>query len=162
MEGIRQDTRQAVERLEGQVARLRAAVWILFLALIGAGGFVAWQRLHPKAQPGVVRVQGLVVEDKNGAARLLLTPRGVQWSDERGQTRMELSLKDDGSGQMVLNDAQGMAAFTASPGALTLTDAKKDSAILTTAGGATLQLRRGDKVMFKQPWDAPELALGQK
>ena len=33
MEGIRRDTRVVVERLEGQVARLRAAVWILFLAL---------------------------------------------------------------------------------------------------------------------------------
>jgi hypothetical protein len=162
MEGIRQDTRKAVERLEGQVARLRAAVWILFLALMGAGGFVAWQQRHPKAQDKVVHVEGLVVEDGHGGAQLMLSGRGVQVMDEKGQARIDLSLKEDGDGRMVLSDALGAPGFTASAGALALTDAKKDSAILTTAGGSTLQLRRGDKVVFKQPWDAPELAPGQK
>lgn len=165
MEGIRKDTRQIVERLEGQVARLRVAVWMLFLILVGVGGLLAWQRPHPKAQDKdkdkVIHVEGLVVEDGHGAAQLVLSGHGLQVMDEQGQPRIDLSLKDDGKGQMALKDAKGEPVFLGSEGAITLSDAKKDSAILTTVGGSTLQLRRGDKIVFKQPWDAAERVPGQ-
>lgn len=157
MEGIRQDTRQAVERLEGQVARLRAAVWILFLALLGAVGAYAWLQLHPKAAPGVVKMNGLVIESGSGAAKVLITPRGLSITDDQGQSRVDLSVSDKGDGQLALDDAQGAPGLVATPAGLALTNAKKDGASLTTAGGATIQLRRGDKVVFKQPWDAPDL-----
>ena len=157
MEAIRQDTRQAVEVLQAQVARLRAGIWFLFLLLLGAGGYLAWLHMHPKAVPGTLTVKVLIVEDGNGQARLVFTGRGIRFSDDEGRARMELSLKQDGGGQLILNDAQGVPALTASAGALTLSDAKKNLVQLETAPAPTIQLRQGDKVTFRQPWDAKEL-----
>lgn len=159
MEGIRQDTRLAVARLEGQVARLRALVWLLVLALLAGAGAAAWRLRHAKgpAGPGVLTVKGLVVEDSDGHPRLVLAAPGLTMSDAEGRSRLELGLQDDGAGRIQLKDASGAPALSATPGALALKDAKQDTAILTTAGGGTVQLRRGDKVTFKQPWDAPEL-----
>ena len=155
MEGIRRDTRQVVEQLEGQVARLRAAVWILFLALAGAAGFVIWQQRHPKASPSLLSVKGLVIED--GAGKTLVTARGISIADDQGQPRAELSLDDKGQPQLLLKDAQGAQSLQAVPAGIAMSDAKKDAAVMTTANGTTIQLRRADKVVFKQPWDAPEL-----
>ena len=156
MEGIRQDTRLIVERLEGQVARLRAAVWILFLGMAGAAGALAWQRLHPKAAPSAAPVKELVVADEDGSARVLITGHGISLMDGQGQSRADLSLDGKGGARLALNDAQAASALVAADG-LTLKDPKKDAAVMTTAGGATIQLRRADKVVFKQPWDAQEL-----
>ena len=157
MEGIRKDTRLVVEQLEGQVARLRALVWLLFLAMIGAGGFLFWQHRHPKAaaQPEALTVKGLIVEGAEGQPRLMLTNEGVQVSDAQGQTRIELALQKDGNGHLVLSGASG--ALTATPGAITLTDGKKASAALAVMPGPALQLRRDGKVVVKQPWDAQDL-----
>jgi len=159
MEGIRQDTRQVVERLEGQVARLRAAVWILFLALLAAAGAFAWRRFHPKAAsgPGALTVKGLVVEDESGAGRVVITGQGISVVDAQGQPCGVLSLDTNGRAQLQLKDAQGAQTLQAGPASLALADGKKDAAVMTTAGGATIQLHRGDKVVFKQPWDAPDL-----
>ena len=159
MEGIRRDTRAVVERLERQVARLRAAVWILFFALLGAAGAFLWQRLHPKAAagPGALTVKGLVVESEDGAARLVLSGRGLSVMDAQGRPLADLSLDARGQAQLRMQDAQGAQALQAGPAGLALTDAKKDGALVTTANGAMIQLRRGDKVVFKQPWDAPEV-----
>lgn len=157
MEAIRQDTRQAVARLEGQVARLRSGLWLLFLLGLAGAGYLAWQHLHPKAAPGILRVKGLVVEDEDGHARVVLAAPGLTVSDAQGQARMSLTLKDDGNGHLVLNDALGAPALAAEPGALTLMDAKQDAAVLSTVAGPTLQLRKGDKIVVKQPWDAQDL-----
>lgn len=158
MEGIRRDTRLVVEQLEGQVARLRRAVWVLFLALIGAGGFLYWQHRHPKAaaQPSLLSVKGLIVEGADGQGRLMLTSEGIQVSDAQGQPRIELSLQPDGNGHLVLG-AAGAPAFTATPGVLSVTDGKKASAALAAVPGPALQLRKDGKVVVKQPWDAPDL-----
>ena len=158
MEGIRRDTREVVERLEGQVARLRAAVWILFLAALAAAGAFAWQRFHPKAAPGAgaLAVKGLTVEDESGAARVVVTAQGLSLLDGQGRPCALLSLDDKGQPQLLLKDAQGAQTLQAAPAGLVASDAKKDAAVMTTANGATIQLRRADKVVFKQPWDAPE------
>lgn len=159
MEGIRQDTRLAVARLEGQVARLRALVWLLVLLLLAGAGYAAWRLRHAKAAAGpeVLTVKGLVVEDADGHPRLVLAAPGLTMSDADGRSRLELGLQPDGAGRIQLKDASGAPALSATQGALALKDAKQDEALVTTAGGATVQLRRGDKVVFKQPWDAPEL-----
>ena len=159
MEGIRRDTRQVVERLEGQVARLRAAVWILFLALLAAAGAFLWQRRHPKTAsgPGTLTVKGLTVEDEGGAGRVLITGQGLSVMDGQGQPCAILSLDANGRAQLQLKDAQGVQTLQAGPSSVALTDGKKDAAVMTTAGGSTIQLHRGDKVVFKQPWDAPDL-----
>lgn len=158
MEGIRRDTRLVVEQLEGQVARLRRAVWVLFLALIGAGGFLLWQHRHPKAvaQPETLTVKGLVIEGGEGQARLTLTNEGLQVADAQGQSRVELALQSDGNGHLVLGAANA-PAFTAVPGAVSVTDGKKASAALAAVPGPALQLKRDGKVVVKQPWDAPDL-----
>jgi len=159
MEGIRKDTRLVVERLEGQVARLRALVWLLVLAMIGAGGFMVWQHRHPgaAAQPTVLTVKGLVVEGPDGQARLTLTNEGIQVSDAQGQTRIELALQKDENGRLVLSGAPDAPALTAAPGTIALTDGKKASAALAAIPGPALQLRRDGKVVVKQPWDASDL-----
>ena len=156
MEGIRQDTRLVVERLEGQVARLRAAVWILFLGLAGAAGAFAWRHLHPKAAPGTTAVKELIVADADGSTRVRITGHGISLMDGQGKPRADLSLDGQGGAHLALNDAQDASALMAAEG-LTLKDAKKDAAVVTTAGGATIQLRRSDKIVFKQPYDAQDL-----
>ncbi|MBS1766157.1 MAG: hypothetical protein JST05_01955 [Acidobacteria bacterium] len=155
MEGIRRDTRVVVEQLEAQVARLRAAVWILFLALLAAGGAFLWRRAHAKASPSAAPKE-IVLEDGQGG-KLQLTGQGLVVTDAQGQTRVALILDGSSGAHLSLKDATGAAALQATPGALAMTDAKKDSALVTTANGATIQLRRADKVVFKQPWDAPEV-----
>ena len=155
MEGIRQDTRLVVAQLEGQVARLRAMVWILFLCLAAAAGAFAWRRLHPKAAPSAA-VREFVVEDAGGAGRVLITGHGISLLDGQGQPQAVLALDGKGGAQLQLKNAEGAQAALA-PAGLTLADAKKDAAVMTTANGATIQLRRADKVVFKQPWDAQEL-----
>lgn len=159
MEGIRRDTRLVVERLEGQVARLRALVGLLVLAMIGATAFLVWQHRHPgaAAQPAVLSVKGLVVGGADGQARLTLTNEGLQVSDAQGQTRIELALQKDENGRLVLGGASGAPALTAMPGVIALTDGKKASAALAAIPGPALQLRRDGKVVVKQPWDAPDL-----
>ncbi len=158
MEGIRRDTRLVVEQLEGQVARLRAAVWVLFLALVGAGAFLVWQHRHPKAatQPETLTVKGLVIDGGDGQARLTLTNEGLQVADAQGQARIELALQADGNGHLVLGAANA-PTLTAAPGAVSVTDGKKASASLAAVPGPALQLKRDGKVVVKQPWDAPDL-----
>ncbi|HXC15956.1 MAG TPA: hypothetical protein VNV60_00800 [Holophagaceae bacterium] len=157
MEGIRQDTRQAVEALQAQVARLRAGLWLLFLLLLGAGGTLAWQHAHPKVASEILSAKGLMLVAEDHQVCLLLTANGIRLVDDQGQPRAELFLGADGSGQLTLNDAKGVSALTATGGALTLSDAKKNLVQLATAPAPTIQLHQGDKVTFKQPWDAKEL-----
>lgn len=157
MEGIRQDTRLVVDQMQRQVARLKAGLWFLLLLMLGGAGFLAWQHFHPQAAPMIQRVGALTIVDEHGQVRMLLTPSGIRISDDQGRVRADLSLKEDGSGQLILNDAQGTRALAATAGSLSLSNAKKDGAVLTTVPAPTLQLRRADKVVVKQPWDAQDL-----
>ncbi|HET6330145.1 MAG TPA: hypothetical protein VFF76_05085 [Holophagaceae bacterium] len=162
MEAIRQDTRLAVDQLQGRVARLKAALWLLFLLVLGAGSYLAWQHAHPKAASGILRVNSIMVVDEHGQVRMMLTANGIVLSDDQGQARAGLQLKADRSSQLILSDAHGLPAVTAlaaasQGGSLTLSDSKQDAVLLATTPGPTLQLRRADKVVVKQPYDAQEL-----
>ncbi|HJU84590.1 MAG TPA: hypothetical protein VJ600_10295 [Holophagaceae bacterium] len=164
MEGLRQDTRQVVAQLERQVARLRTGLWCMSLLLLGAIGFLGWHHLHPKAAPkaSTLRVQGLEVEDERGTARVVLGAQGLRILDPQGRERGGLLVRDDGASVLLLEDRQGVPAFTATGGEEGATLAlrntkKKDALILSTAQGSTLQLRKDDRLILKQPYDAQEL-----
>ena len=164
MEGLRQDTRLVVERLERQVARLRAGLWFLTLLLFGALGFLGYQHLHPKAAPAAttLHVRGLVVEDEQGVARVVLGVPGLRLLDAQGRERGDFVVQEDGGTLLSLNDRQAVPVVMAiaSPdrgGAFTLTNQGKDALHLSTTQGPTVQIRRGDRVLFKQPYDAPDL-----
>ena len=164
MEGLRQDTRLVVQDLERQVGRLRAGMWFLTLLLLGAVGFLGYQHLHPKAAPAAttLRVRGLVVEDEHGVARVLLGAPGLRLLDGQGRERGGFQVQEDGGTLLNLNDRQGAPAFRAlsdmEPGAtVALTNPRKDTLLLSTTQGPTLQLRRDGRVVLKQPYDAPEL-----
>ncbi|HJU83814.1 MAG TPA: hypothetical protein VJ600_06365 [Holophagaceae bacterium] len=166
MEAIRQDTRQVVDRLERQVASLRRSLWFMTLLVFGgAGGFAWWQLHHRAVTPTALRLRNLVIEDDHGAARVVIGGAeggGIRLLDAQGQERGSLLLMEDGVAALALKDARGFpllkASATTDQGAeLTLADPKKDAVIFGTVPGPTLQMRKGDRMVFKQPYDAQDM-----
>ena len=164
MEGLRQDTRQVVDRLERQVARLRTGLWFMSLLVLGSLGVLGYFHLHPKAAPtaATLRVRGLVVEDEHGTARVVFGAPGLRLLDAQGRERGGLLLLEDGGAALTLKDKQGALAFTALAGAeegatVALRNQKQEAVLLSTTQGPTLQIHRGGKVLVKQPYDAQDL-----
>ncbi len=162
MEGLRQDTRLVVERLEGQVASLRRSLWFLTRRLAGGLAFLLLTHRHPKvAGPSTRQVQGLTVVDGTGAARATLGSDGLHLLDAQGHERGGLLLQADGTACLSLKDVRGAdllkAAAPSQGGALALWTPGGDAVLLGTAQGPTLQLRKGGRLLLKQPYDAAEL-----